>query len=885
MNDRAIENDPFAFVSGTKEKEDPFASIVGSKEQDDPFAFISQPKEEGNVFSEILSPIRENIIKPAKKVGNITLDTLSYLDRPRNALALGVRDLATADTESTITRKEVDKSQVFLRGAKRGLFGEDTFTTRDLLPKEVQKEYPVASGALGFAGDVLTDPLTYVGAGIGGATTRGIKGGLGVIEKAAPTLFDNQLLRAFNVYRGDLGKIRELEGKYRDLYGAGKYEVIRNSKEWNKRLDDLSTELGISREELNASIVRQTESPVSTVPKKISEEANLLREKNRTQHALESELGIKIGDVENYFPHIPTREGMRALAKERVFDIFRKSEVQHASTKARRIEGTVEDINARKILGTEKFFTDDPIVAQAVRDLRHANSVSAALFLDDVGKQFGKSAADAPAHFVETSVPLLKGMKFDPEVAQYIKKNWSHIGSPKEVAGFLDLFDQAQGWWKRWSLGARPAYHTRNAVGNLWNNYIGGVKNPVNYLQATKMEVMEQSGKFTGNIAGKPAFELYDAALTHGVLGRMQYHGDIAENVIHEVNKTLTKYAPSDLFTPTTRNLFLRAGFTAGRKIEENARLAHFIDRVRKGDSYDQAAKSVKKYLFDYEDLSPVEQKVFKRLIPFYTWTRKNIPLQVEAIVENPQRFNRINLIRNQVQGEIPDEEAVSEQMKELGPIYVGETPEGDKKAFTLSGYLPFMDVQKMLNPKEEFTGMISPFLKEPLEQIFNYDTFRNEAIKKYKGQTSDFLGVKMPVRLVHLARNIVMLNEFDRANPFNIFGQNQVDPITGERVTGRSYGMEKEFSVGQFGVGTSRESRIDMAGMDRLLQYATGLKPVAVDEEFGKAMYSMKMKKDIDELRMYMRRAKRRGKEREAEEVEKAMNELFGDIRERINK
>jgi len=871
----------------------PFKEIVEEKKVKplsdnpiNPFLQLTRPEQqEENVFSTITNPVRENILEPAARVGNLTLDTLQYLDRPRNALAVGTSDLIQAETEARISGQPMtsDKSQIFLQGAERGLLGEDTFTTRSFLPEDVQKEYPVTSGAVGFVGDVVTDPLTYVGGIIGRGAKAGISGVVKGIEGVAPGIADNAVMRAFNVYRGPLLKVRELEGRYRDIAGAGKYQIIRDSKEWNRKLNDLATELDMSPEQLKQSIVRQVETPSMEAPLKIAQEAAEIRAKNSAQLALEKELGIKIGEVENYFPHVPTPEAMRAIGKERILDIFRKSEVQHASTKARKLEGTIEEINAKKILGMDKFFTDDPVVAQAVRDLRHANSIGAANFLNDAGKQFGIEAAKAPAHYQETGIALLKGVKFEPEVAKYISKQYSSFGKTEDVVGFLDLYDNAQNWWKMWSLGARPAYHTRNALGNAWNNYIAGVKNPTVYLQAGQLEFMEQTGKFTGKIAGKPTFEIYDAALKHGVLGRSQYHGDIVDNVIHEVNKSLTGIAPSDIFTPTTRNIFLRGGFAAGRKIEENARLAHFIDRIRKGDSYDNAARSVKKYLFDYENLSPVEQKIFKRVMPFYTWTRKNIPLQIEAIVENPQRFNRINLIRNQIQGEVPEQEAVSEQIKELGPVYVGETPEGDKKAFTLSGYLPFMDVQKLANPKEGILGLVSPFIKEPLEQIANYDTFRKEAIVKYKGQTTDFLGVKIPARLAHVARNIVMLNELDRANPLNVFGQNQIDPVTGERLQSRSFSMEEEVGISQFGVGATRESRVDMAGIDRVLQYTTGLKPVGVDEEFGRVMYSMKLKKDIDELKMYLRRAKRRGKEREAEEVEKAIEEFLGDIDERI--
>lgn len=77
-----------------------------------------------------------------------------------------------------------------------------------------------------------------------------------------------------------------------------------------------------------------------------------------------------------------------------------------------------------------------------------------------------------------------------------------------------------------------------------------------------------------------------------------------------------------------------------GTAVEDNARALHFIDRFKAGHSMDAAEESVKKYLFDYTDLSEFEQEKLKLFIPFYTWMRKNIPLQFQAAWSGPQLFN-----------------------------------------------------------------------------------------------------------------------------------------------------------------------------------------------------------------------------------------------------
>ena len=51
---------------------------------------------------------------------------------------------------------------------------------------------------------------------------------------------------------------------------------------------------------------------------------------------------------------------------------------------------------------------------------------------------------------------------------------------------------------------------------------------------------------------------------------------------------------------------------------------------------FDQAAIHVKKHLFDYDNLSKFEKEFMRRGIPFYTWTRKNLALQLQTLSTKP---------------------------------------------------------------------------------------------------------------------------------------------------------------------------------------------------------------------------------------------------------
>jgi hypothetical protein len=74
---------------------------------------------------------------------------------------------------------------------------------------------------------------------------------------------------------------------------------------------------------------------------------------------------------------------------------------------------------------------------------------------------------------------------------------------------------------------------------------------------------------------------------------------------------------------------------------EEFVRTASFmrgIDVYGLEDGGNAAASMVRATQFDYADLSPFERDVARMLVPFYTWTRNNVPLQVRAMFLDPRK-------------------------------------------------------------------------------------------------------------------------------------------------------------------------------------------------------------------------------------------------------
>jgi hypothetical protein len=434
------------------------------------------------------------------------------------------------------------------------------------------------------------------------------------------------------------------------------------------------------------------------------------------------------------------------------------------------------------------LFVTDPAYALAIRESRHAKALSNQKTLTDIASTLGKKRFDAPSWFRPAKLSIKKGtgvvnplkyrdnkgvlrdLVFDPKVSAEIEKHWTKLTDDKTMGTFLKGFDRIQNWWKVWTLGIFPAYHFRNVVGNVWNNFLAGVVNPTRYEDAARMVVKAKRGTL-GKIDGKIFLE----ARKRGVLKSGWYMSNIKE-MRSDMLKSFTKKrvgrvaeTAGKVALPTRENVFLRTGLAVGGQLENNARLAHFIDKVKKGANFDEAAKSVKKYLFDYGELTDFERTVMRRFFPFYTWTRKNIPLQLEAMITRPGKFTVIEKTRKAVAGgREPERRYIPEWLTDRYAFRVGDIKDGVGRYFPLESWLPAADLVKLLRPTQIPADLLSPLIKTPLELRFNRSLYFKKAIERFPGERKALgilpgLMVDLPAKADYFLRGIRLINELDR--------------------------------------------------------------------------------------------------------------------------
>lgn len=741
------------------------------------------------------------------------------------------------------------------------------------------KENP-AYKAIGFAGDVLVDPLLAVGSGLtkagrvatvaksadelgtgiklGSKTAQDIaafygsktateemlknfprlaatkpeqieKGqwalvtilgrpafkGKGIIQAVGPIadkLGQSNLvksLRAAVSTRTGNDQLDEIMFRTQQMYKLADVEAQKAGVEIGKRLQNVDKEQVnlISRildEGLDYEIVHdpklmgKTTQGILGVSPKVGAVVGDLRNEFQFMRDVEMSQGVLKSQFENYFPRVATKEALEKMSEEEIlnlnkFNILPKGQKLKFAQGRETAEFTLDEFNKMKAAneGIEQFFTKDPAVALAIRKRGSMKALTTAEMWDDVASKLASKTGEG----VEVGgVERLKGLKFDKEVAQSLKRMSEVINDPTDIRQMYGKWKEMTDWWKGWTLGVFPEYHFRNAVSNYWNNWLAGVNDPKYYYDGFKV-LKGAEGTLTTSTGHKWSYEqIRQLAKKWGVEGSGWYGAEIPEEIakrvrgesfetVPEALKTVFAHAPEGpdiisrtaqkakaVLTPGRDNQVLKLGFAVGKGIENNARMAHFMYQLKQGATPYEAAKSVAKYLFDYSDLTRFEKNL-KQFLPFMKWSKQNVPLQVTNLFKQPWKYTMVSKGRAAFFEEGEPFQAVypesADFIRENVPIRIRTTPEGNHEYFLLGGWWPGGDLEKLLRPLDATLSLLHPALSTPLALSMKILEFQSPRAAREQSiemnEPVEFLGVKMPRKQRTLWRTMRLATSADR--------------------------------------------------------------------------------------------------------------------------
>ena len=305
-------------------------------------------------------------------------------------------------------------------------------------------------------------------------------------------------------------------------------------------------------------------------------------------------------------------------------------------------------------------------------------------------------------------------------------------------------FDAMTSLFKRSVTGLFAPFHIRNYVsGHVQNFEVLGkdALNPKNIAAGQKIAYKLAHGDKS---LFKGPFKKQMIAFEQRFGNSSQYISDIAD-ATRGAGNIPGKILSKESFKTTAKTLGLgqqaihfRVGRAVGNFIETQQKATAYVTALAQGKNIDDALKLAERAGFDYRMLTPFESKVLRRLVPFYSFTRKNIELQLRTLGENPQRINQvIRSLENASElfgGKLTEEEkaGLPDYLKEQISIKTGETKDGLPEV--AAGFqTPIEQPGSILgeNPIRRIFSNLNPLVKAPLERAVDLDFFRNRDLKE----------------------------------------------------------------------------------------------------------------------------------------------------------
>lgn len=340
--------------------------------------------------------------------------------------------------------------------------------------------------------------------------------------------------------------------------------------------------------------------------------------------------------------------------------------------------------------------------------------------------------------------------------------------SARAVTGLSQMFDEKLGntflepflkHFDKWTRSFKthvtvpwPAFFVRNFGSgqfvNASSGYIEGAGDLAQYGKAFKQagELLKKAR--TGNISAAEQ-ETLDAIQAYSVFQKQQGFADVEHFV-----PTGSRWIPDKVSDLRTHRLAAREfvereptlaagipgvnplhrgirtadqiGTAANQNVEWFNRVPMFLFLKGKGYSDEAAASVVEKLHFDYSRLSPAEREVFKRIAPFYTFTKKASELVFETLMDKPGGA-LAQTIRVTTAGQ--SDEPMPAYVAQTAAIPVGTLDDGTQRFLTGLG-LAHEDPLSLIgggvrDTLAELGSRTNPLIKGPLEWTFNESLFQ----------------------------------------------------------------------------------------------------------------------------------------------------------------
>ena len=291
----------------------------------------------------------------------------------------------------------------------------------------------------------------------------------------------------------------------------------------------------------------------------------------------------------------------------------------------------------------------------------------------DTTESFSASAFARQAKYVKMNLPDGRIAVMNRELSAELGRVNRLLGSRADLNHLASMVDKWNSVWASYAtvplIGA--GFHARNAAGNIFNAFLSGLRNPQRFVEAADLQwangriqrEMSSTGASWADAAraldlDAKDIRLLESARAKGVIGSgqtsdifLETRGGVAPGLGEGGVRLFSREGirGSRLSPFSQRNPVLASGRQVGQAIEDNARLAVYLNELAKGATERNAAATVRRYLFDYSDLTRFESENLRSFSRFYTFMRKNTALQAQMLAAHPGLVTNAQEVVNSV--------------------------------------------------------------------------------------------------------------------------------------------------------------------------------------------------------------------------------------------
>lgn len=805
---------------------------------------------------------------------------LSFLQRlsaglsafnPANAISTGMERGGGAGT--------VQYGKDILKGIGSAVTGTDYQGDRKYfadIAEDMGVENKIARWGIGFAGDVLLDPSTYFGAALAkgilkGTTFAGAKA-LTAVGRVAPEVETGLRL----IGKGTTGALGRA---FVPGYGATK-----------GTLDDIVTFMSKrDKAKLGLAASNLDRLGVNTLSKSQQEELALKLIAGKRAEFVARETGGSVGDIarsaDPAVQKVITEQSARSKKFATQLELENPYETYFPFLKKDKVDNFVKEVQSQGIrVGSESYRKQfknlltnenlelDPVKAFFNVEARQVSDRMTRDFLGGFVKKYGRSLDD----FKSADDALANGFKpikdkgiFGKEIG-YVSEADARVLGNLLTPEFQTIsmlakatgFDMVTNLFKRSVTGLFVPFHVRNYVSGMIQNFevLGPAAlnpkaiasgNQMAYRIAKGLKAPEGTMK-VGSKTIKTSKIYKEFADRFG--GDTFYQNDFLEAVETGAIKQSQKILSKASLKETGKTLGLgsqaipfRAGRAAGQFIEHQQKATAYLVALTQGKTIPEALELATRAGFDYRVLTAFESQILRRIVPFYSFTRKNIELQLRVLGENPQRINQVIAFFNNMGDAIPadEKEALPAYLKRALGIKLEDQPDGLKTYLSSFG-TPIEQFAGLFqaNPVLLALSMTNPVLKTPIEIGIGKDSFRQRDLQEvYDAQeySSAPRLIKDLLDIKEVQKPILKKGADGKLVEIGQRTQYVADPV--RLLIARSLFTSRGVTY----LDTVFDG--DLEGFAKFLKLSTGLKPQVIDLEMQRSLKERDQRRALEDL------------------------------------